>query len=153
MIPDRDCELRWNLNDGRLWIGIAASSIVLGSSECRRGRFHLTILTATGVSHSPAPALLDRLERSLKKSISGTHFFVFGCGGARWHNGHWHGPPAQGHSHVACSDRFAHAIVQPQERLVLQHCACGSPDRRTSFHLSIDYFVLGVPVALPGPTF
>ena len=74
MILDHDCELRWRLNDdGKLWIGIAASSIVLGSSECRRGRFHLTILTSTGVARSPAPALLERLERSLKKSPRWRH--------------------------------------------------------------------------------
>ena len=61
-IPEHDCELRWNLNNGRLWIGIATSNIVLGSSEIRQGRFHLTILTATGVAHSPAPDLLERLD-------------------------------------------------------------------------------------------
>ena len=38
-ITNHDCELRCDLKDGRLWIGIAASSIVLASSECRRGRF------------------------------------------------------------------------------------------------------------------
>ena len=36
--------------------------------------------------------------------------------------------------------------------LFLWHFDCGLPDHRTSFHLSIDYVVLGVPVALPGPT-
>ena len=77
-IPEHDCELRWNLNGGRLWIGIAASSIVMGSSESRRGRFHLTILTASGVARSPAPALLERLERSLKKSLSSTPCLVAG---------------------------------------------------------------------------
>ena len=43
-IPEHDCELRCNLNNGRLWIGIATSNIVLGSSEIRQGKFHLTIL-------------------------------------------------------------------------------------------------------------
>ena len=35
---------------------------------------------------------------------------------------------------------------------LLQHFDRGRPDHRTSFHLSIDYFVLGEPVARPGPT-
>ena len=68
-IPQHDCELRCNLNNGRLWIGIATSNIVLGSSEIRQGRFHLTILTATGVAHGPAPNLLEhhviRLQQQL----------------------------------------------------------------------------------------
>ena len=77
-IHEHDCELRWNLNDGRLWVGIAASSIVLGSGVQHRGRFHLTILTASGVARSPAPERLERLERSLKKSLSSTPVLVAG---------------------------------------------------------------------------
>ena len=38
-IREDDCELHWELTDGRLWIGIVASNIVLGSWESRRGRF------------------------------------------------------------------------------------------------------------------
>ena len=46
-----------------------------------------------------------------------------------------------------------HARLFSARNLLLRHFDCGLPDHRTSFHLSIDYFVLGVPVALPGPTF
>ena len=41
-IREDNCELHWELTDGRLWIGIVASNIVLGSWgswESRRGRF------------------------------------------------------------------------------------------------------------------
>ena len=41
-----------------------------------------------------------------------------GCGGPRTHHGPSNGPPAQGHSHVACSERAARATVQRQEPLV-----------------------------------
>ena len=151
MIPDHACELRWRLNgDGKLWIGFAASSIVLGSSESRRGRFHLTILTASGVACSPAPALLERLERSLKKSLSSTPFLVAGDPDPIL-------DPPTDLPHRVIVTLHARSVLHTQlfsaRNVFLQHVACGRPDHRTSFHLSIDYFVMWQPVALPGPTF
>ena len=77
-IPEDACKLRWNLNDNRLWIGIAASSIELGLGAQVRGRFHLTTLTAERVSCSPAQKHLEQLARSLKRSLSTTP--VLGAG-------------------------------------------------------------------------
>ena len=39
----------------------------------------------------------------------------FGCGGPRSHTGRCHGPPAQGNSHGACSERAARETVLRQE--------------------------------------
>ena len=77
-IPEDACKLRWNLNDNRLWIGIAASIIQLGFGAEVRGRFHMTILTAERVSCSPGQKHLEQLERSLKRSLSTTP--VLGAG-------------------------------------------------------------------------
>ena len=60
------------------WIGLATSSCVLGSGECRRGKLHVTILTAFGIVRMLPPAMLDRLERSLKKAVSSAPFLVAG---------------------------------------------------------------------------
>ena len=46
-----------------------------------------------------------------------------------------------------------HTKLFNTRHVLLQQIAYGRCDHRTSFHLPIDYFVLGVPVALPGPTF
>ena len=151
MITDHACELRWRLNDdGKLWIGIAASSIVLGSSECRRGRFYLTSLTSTGVARSPAPALLERLERSLKKSLSSTPVLAAGDPDPILD------PPTDLPHRVIVTlnvRSVLHTKLFSARNDCLQHVACGRPDHRTSFHLSIDKFVMGQPVALDDGTF
>ena len=134
-IPEDACKLRWNLNDNRLWIGIAASSIELGLGAEVRGRFHMTILTAERVSCSPGQKHLEQLDRSLKRSLSTTP--VFGAGGP---------------DPILVSDLPHRVIVTLSVRSALhtklfgarttflQQVACGRPDDRTSFHLSIDYF-------------
>ena len=148
--PEHDCELRWTLNDDRLCIGIADSSIVLGSSKSRRGRFHRTIITASGVARSPAPALLERLERSLKKSFSSTPCWVAGDPDPIL-------DPPTDLPHRAIVTLHVRSVMHMQlfsaRNVFLQHVACGRPDHRTSFHLSIYNVVMWQPVALPGPTF
>ena len=152
-IHEHDCELRWNLNDGRLWLGIAASSIVLGFGVQHRGRFHLTILTASGVVCSPAPEQLERLERSLKKSLSSTPVLVAGDPDPIL-------DPRTDLPHrviVTLNVRSAlHTKLFGARTTFLQQVACGRPDDRTSFHLSIDYFDFrpgypGYPAGIDSP--
>ena len=149
-IREDDCELHWELTDGRLWIGIVASNIVLGSWESRRGRFHLTILTASGVARPPAPDALARAHRFLKNRLWSTPMCVAG------------GPDPimdlpTDLPHRVLLTLHVRSVLHTQlfsaRNVLLRHFDCGRPDHRTSFHLSIDYFVMWQPVALPGPTF
>ena len=152
-IPEDACKLRWNLNDNRLWIGIAASSIELGLGAEVRGRFHLTILTAERVSCSPGQKHLEQLERSLKRSLSTTP--VLGAGDPD--------PilePRTDLPHrviVTLNVRSAlHMKLFGARTTFLQQVACGRPDDRTSFHLSIDYFAFrpgnpGYPAGIDSP--
>ena len=112
--------------------------------------FHLTILTASGVARSPAPALLERLERSLKKSLSSTPGLVAGDPDPIL-------DPPTDLPHRVIATLHVRSVLHTQlfsaRNVCVQHVACGRPDHRTSFHLSIHYFVMWQPVALPGPTF
>ena len=152
-IPEDACKLRWNLNDNRLWIGIAASSIELGLGAEVRGRFHLTILTAERVSCSPGQKHLEQLERSLKRSLSTTPVLVAGDPEALL-------APGTDLPHrviVTLNVRSAlHTKLFGARTTFLQQVACGRPDDRTSFHLSIDYFAFrpgypGYPAGIDSP--
>ena len=133
-IPEDACELLWNLIDNRLWIGIAASSIDLGLGAQVRGRF------------SPDdPYSLEGITQSCPGAFGSTGSIpeefaldcaCFGCGGPRSHTGPSHGPPAQGHRHVACSERAAQQTVRRQGQLFAADRLRPSrrPDQLSPFH-------------------
>ena len=135
-IPEDACTLRYKLSDGRLWIGLSASSCqLLGSAERRCGKLHITILTAYGIASMPPQDLLVRLLRSFKEAVSRTPFVVAG-------------EPEPILDLITDLPHRVLVTLKVQSQLhaklfsarnaFLQSFECRNVDHRTSFHLSVD---------------